>query len=282
MPPGARIGPKGLAASPPHPRDPAGLPAPMALLREALARERSLTLFALLLAAAMLPTLVALGLDERTLRGVSVWAKPLKFMVATALFSITTAWFIGLLPPARRRSGALRWLVGILLACASFEIGYITWQAAAGEASHFNVGDPLHGALYTLMGVAALAMTATQPWLAWEIWHHGRRDAPAAWRHAVLAGLILTFVLGATSGMLLSQAQPPQGAGLPIFGWHFGADLRPAHFVGLHAQQLLPLAGLVFAAWPASTAQRALALFVAAYVGAWLVLMALGLGLPRA
>jgi hypothetical protein len=32
--------------------------------------------------------------------------------------------------------------------------------------------------------------------------------------------------------------------GLPIVGWHIGGpDARPAHFLGVHAQQLLPLAG---------------------------------------
>ena len=40
----------------------------------------------LLMALALLPTAVALGLDERMLRGVSVWMKPLKFMASTALF----------------------------------------------------------------------------------------------------------------------------------------------------------------------------------------------------
>lgn len=42
-------------------------------LKEALARQQHLSWFALLVWAAMLPTLLAMGLDDRTLRGVNVW-----------------------------------------------------------------------------------------------------------------------------------------------------------------------------------------------------------------
>jgi len=213
------------------------------LLREALERERTLTLFALFLFAAMGPTLLALGLDDRQLRGVSVWAKPLKFMASIGLFSICTAWFYGLLPLARRRAPMLRALVGVIVVAGLFEIGYITLQSALGEASHFNFSDSLHVTLYTLMGLGAVAMTATQPVLAWQVARHGREDVDPTWRLAVVLGLILTFALGAGAGGLLSAVQPPGGAGLPVVGWHGQGDLRPAHFLGMHAQQWLPLAG---------------------------------------
>jgi hypothetical protein len=276
MNPSAQPQPALIAPAQPHwPLQWSTLPA---LVREALARERTLALFALLLWAAMVPALFALGLDERTLRGVSVWAKPLKFMASIGLFSISAAWFIGLLPPARRAARPVRWLMRTIVGCATFEIVYITIQAALGEGSHYNIGDALHATLYPLMGLAALAMTATQPWLAWEISRHGDTNAPAPWRRAVTLGLTLTFVLGASSGMLLAQAQPPDGFGLPLFGWHFGADLRPAHFLGMHAQQLLPLAGLALA-WllPGPASRRALTGFALAYIALWVALMVLGL-----
>ena len=69
----------------------------------ALQRERLLTLFACVLMLALVPTLIAMALDERELRGVSVWAKPAKFMASIALFALTTAWFVGPLPAARAR-----------------------------------------------------------------------------------------------------------------------------------------------------------------------------------
>jgi hypothetical protein len=51
---------------------------PRDLLNELLNRQRVLTLYALLMLAAMIPTLVLAVVDERTLREVGIWAKPLK------------------------------------------------------------------------------------------------------------------------------------------------------------------------------------------------------------
>ena len=53
--------------------------APMPILNEALARQRALTIWALVLLVAMVPTALALMFDTREIRGVNVWIKPLKF-----------------------------------------------------------------------------------------------------------------------------------------------------------------------------------------------------------
>ena len=250
---------------------------PLQWLTEALRRNRALTLFGLLMWAAMLPALVAWGIDERTLRGVSVWAKPLKFMASIGLFALSTAWFIGLLPETRRHGRPIRAVVWTVIVAGSFEIVYITLQAALGQASHFNFSSPLHITMYSLMGAGAMAMTATQPLLAWQIARHGRDDLPPAWRNGVVAGLVLTFVLGAGAGVLLGSMQPPAGSGLPYVGWHPSGDLRPAHFLGMHAQQFFPLAGALMTLWKPGTGRRALALFAVVYVALWAWAMARGL-----
>jgi len=84
----------------------------------------------------------------------------------------------------------------------------------------------------------------------------------------VVVGLVLTFLLATISGFLLGGRQPPAGMGLPIVGWHIGgADARPAHFLGVHAQQLMPLAGLALQQARLSHPTR------------WLTAVALGYGL---
>ena len=243
---------------------------PRPWLREAFFRQRLLTGFAVLLWLAMVPALLALGLDDRSLRGVSVWVKPLKFLASVGLFSICSAWFIGLLPAHRRDSLSVRVVVWTILLAGSFEIVYITLMASLGQASHYNFSNPLHVALYSAMGAGALAMTATQPVLAWLIARHGRADVPSVWRDSVVLGLTMTFLLGAGAGGLLGGIQAPSGAGLPIVGWHLGGgDLRPAHFIGLHAQQFLPLAGLALMALRVQRARLALAVFAFAYSALW-------------
>lgn len=243
-----------------QPMPPANQPFYATRLKEAFARQRHLTWFALLVWAAMVPTLLAMGLDDRTLRGVNVWVKPLKFMASLGLFALSTAWFVGLLPVAQRQRPAVKLVVWTIIAAGLFEIVYITLQAGLGDASHYNASSRFHSGMYTLMGIAALAMTATQPVLAWMIARHGHPHQPMIWRDAVVLGLVLTFVLGAGSGALLGAVQPPSGAGLPVVGWHLGGgDLRLAHFVGMHAQQWLPLAGLLLLGLPTGRARFALA-----------------------
>jgi hypothetical protein len=252
-------------------------PGPGAVLAEAWSRQRTLTLLSLLMLAATLPAAVALGLDPREIRGVSVWVKPLKFMAAMALFSFTTAWFIGLLPEARRHTGAIRFMVASIVGAGVLEVGYITLQSALGQASHYNFSDVLHMLLYQLMGAGALLLCATQGVLAVQISRHGRDDVDPAWRAAVVRGLWLTLVLGAGAGALLGGIQAPHGTGLPVTGWHAAGDLRPAHFLGMHAQQVLPLLGLTLAGWPGDKARKVLNAGVAVYALLWLGLVAMGL-----
>jgi hypothetical protein len=254
---------------------------PAALWRELLQRERTLTLLALVLALALVPTVIAMGLDDRQVRGVNVWVKPAKFMASIALFAATTAWFIGLLPQAQRGSRAVRFVVWAIVIAGGAEVAYISLQSALGQPSHYHVGDRLHAVAYQLMGVGALTMMVTQLVLARQIARHAQPGLAPAWRDAVVLGLVMTFVLGVAAALPLSNAPPPPGSGLPVFGWHLGGgDLRPAHFIGSHAQQFVPLAGALLAGWLPAQAQRArrgLWAFAAAYSGLWLLALLNGM-----
>lgn len=191
----------------------------------------------------MVPTAIGLAVDERTLREANVWLKPLKFQLSLAVLALTLTALAAALPAAVRAARSWSALVWTALLTGGFEIVYITGQAALGEASHYNVSTPGSAALYSAMGIAAVALTATQPWLAVLLWRHAPRSEPPAWRLAVQFGLWSAFVLGAGVGVLLGGTQPAGGPGLAVLGWsHAGPDLRPAHCVGLHAAQALPLA----------------------------------------
>ena len=179
---------------------------------ELRSREPRLVAFGALLLALMLPMAIAWSLDDRILRGANVWVKPMKFALSIALLSFTTAWFAGHLPAARRNGRAMDWIVWLLIGAGSFELAYITLQAGLGQGSHYNVGDLWHLTMYALMGIGALLLTATQPMLAWQLYRHPDPAQPAAYRLAMLLGLVLTFVFGAGVGMLLSGLQRPSMA----------------------------------------------------------------------
>lgn len=245
-----------------------------AMTAELFRRQRTLALFGALLLAAMLPAAIAWGLDDRVLRCASVWIKPLKFMLSVAVLAWTTAWFIGHLLPARRHGRGVRTVVALVVGAGSFEVAYITLQAALGQASHYNVGDPLHATMYTLMGIGAVLLAGSQPLLAALLWRWPDPQQPPVLRLGVIAGLVLAFVLGGGTGMILSGQLPSAAPGLPLLGWHLHDDLRPAHFAGMHAAQALPLAG----AWLArrGRGRRWLVAVAAGYVLAVAVLMVLG------
>ena len=269
-----------LTFDPTHPRTPllCGL---QQLWREFLRREGRLAIYAAALLLLLLPMALGWALDDRLLRGANVWIKPMKFSFSIAVLALTTAWFIGHLPVAQRGGRAVRRIVWLLIGTGSFELAYITLQAGLGQASHYNVADAWHGAMYTLMGIGAIGLTATQPMLAWQLHRHPDPSRPAAYRHAVLLGLTLTFVFGAGVGSLLGGMQPPSGgATLPILGWSLGGgDLRPAHFVGIHAGQLLPFVGFMAARHLQNAAHARAVLWTSAFAYAALFAALVGWGL---
>jgi len=150
-----------------------------------------------------------------------------------------------------------------------FEVVYISYQASHGEASHYNVGDPFHAFMFSVMGIAAVGLTSSQAWLAWEIWKEQRGAGMPVETLGVIIGLSLTFILSTISGFMLGGNQPPAGQGMPIVGWHYYKDIRPAHFLGVHAQQLIPLWGLIAAKFMGAFAHSGLIAGSIAYVVLW-------------
>ena len=251
---------------------------PIPVLSDLLARHRALTLFGLgfvglALAAAALQTM-----DGRTLAsGINVWTKPAKFFASVAIFALTTAWYFGHVRPERRRSRAMRLTAATVIVAGTLELAWITWQGAQGLESHFNDDTAFFAVMYALMGLFALVLTATTLPLAWEIARRPARHLAPDFQTALVAGLVLTFVLGAGLGVAISvngaHAVGTESGSLPPFGWNRGGgDLRIAHFVGIHAHQAIPL--LAFAVQPLESSRRRVLLLagILLYVAAALAL----------
>jgi hypothetical protein len=210
--------------------------------------------------------------DARTLREVGIWVKPMKFMAATALFVWTTVWLSEWANPDVAQGHAYQSICLLIFLTSLFEVVYISYQASQGAASHYNTSDPFHAFMFGLMGLAAVGLTASQGWLAWEIWSARGHQGLSVTAWGIVVGLMLTFVLSTVSGFMLGGHQPPAGQGLPFVGWHLHQDIRPSHFLGVHAQQLIPLWGLIAERCFGSHATQALGAGSALYVLAWGVL----------
>ncbi len=198
-------------------------------------------------------------LDDRTLNGVSVWAKPFKFSLSIAVYFATLAWFVPLLPNGYIESRKGRWLTLVPVACAVFEIAYIVFQASRGQASHFNDTSPFYAVMYAFMGIGAVALVTICLWMGVAILQSRGTATPYAF--AVGVGLVLTFALGGGFGAYLGGqtshwvgGSQTDASGSWLMHWsRNGGDLRVAHFFGMHAMQMLPV---VAAFLPARTPHR--------------------------
>ena len=135
------------------------------------------------------------------------------------------------------------------------EIAYLMLQAARGVHSHFNVATAWEASAFTAMGIGAVILTGTSAVLALALLRFSRDGFSGVFRLAVILGLGITFVAGTYSGFAIAEnggrwvgGLGSDADGLAVMGWaRDGGDLRVGHFFGLHALQVLPIAGLLAA-----------------------------------
>jgi hypothetical protein len=216
-------------------------------------RQPALAFYGFVTLTLAVVALMLQGIDPRLLEsGVSVWVKPAKFFSSVGIFALTAAWFFGYVRPERRKSPLMRATVALLIVSGTFELAWISWQAAHGLESHFNHDTPFYSMMYGMMGLFAVLLVGTTLPLAWEI---ARRPAPTSRPDlvaAVVLGLVLTFLLGGLlGGYMSSQAGHSvgvEGGRTFLFGWNrSGGDLRIAHFLGIHAEQAIPIIAVLAA-----------------------------------
>lgn len=215
------------------------------------AESRTLTLGGSLLLLSMLSTWVLSLLHPQEFNGVDAYLKPLKFQLSLGLYLLCLAWMRSYLSARGRQRRMAVFTSAVPTVAAYGEMLYILWRATQGEGSHFNLASAAASTAYALMGIGALLLVFASGVLAWLLGRHAVADVNAAWLASLRWGLWLTMILGGVVGMVLSS-QPSHWiggvgtdtAGLPLTGWsRTGGDLRVAHFLGIHAMQILPFVG---------------------------------------
>ncbi|QRN96810.1 hypothetical protein JRI60_48860 [Archangium violaceum] len=262
----------------------------------------ALALATVVMALGAVFTTLGLVLDPRLLVGEPVWLKPTKFYVSLVAYNATVLYFLSFLSERRR---LVRISGGILAAAGVLEMVGITLQAARGVRSHFNIATPFDAFIFSTMGVTITVLWVTMIVLAIALLRARLAERPLA--SALRIGFIVA-VIGCGLGFFMTNPNAAQleamkagqrvveagshtfgaadgGPGLPLVGWSTVAgDMRPAHFLGLHGMQVLPLLVVLLARRRnLSETQRLAAVRAAgvAYVGVTLVLAAQALrGLP--
>jgi hypothetical protein len=202
--------------------------------------------------------LIAMCFDSRQITGVDGWLKPAKFGLSSAVTCLTLAWIAGYLRDWPR----LRiWASRVFAASIAIEIAVINLQAARGTTSHFNVSTSFDKAAFVVMGVSICTLWGSMAAMTYALMCQTVRHT--SWGWAIRLGLLLSLIGAAGGGIMLRQTpeqklirQPPifgshtvgapdGGPGLPGVNWSAQhGDLRIAHFLGLHAMQVIPLFGL--------------------------------------
>lgn len=203
----------------------------------------SLALLACFAAAALI--------ESRSLYGANAWLKPAKFALSFFVLHATLAVVVERMSMPVREGLAMRVTVAALVAATVFELFYIGGRAGLGRPSHFAISTPLEALGWTLMGIGALTLVVGIGVIGVLV----ARDREARLKPLLRAGIVAGFVISAvltliTAGWLSSRGGPLVGvpsasaAAIPLLRWSTEVgDLRPAHFLALHAMQVLPLAG---------------------------------------
>lgn len=215
-------------------------------------------------------------LDSRTILGINPWIKPLKFSISIAIYVWTLGWYLGYLLHRTRAVAIISWGVSM---CMLVEISGIAMQAARGVPSHFNVATAFDATVFSVMG-ATIGINSMLVLWTFILFFAASFELPAAYLWGIRFGL-LVFLLASAEGVLMvahgshTVGAPDGGPGLPLVNWsREHGDLRVMHFAGMHALQILPLAGYWLTGWrrPETMQVACTVVLFLAYVGAMAVL----------
>jgi ABA DEFICIENT 4-like len=231
------------------------------LLERAWRTNWPLTMLGMAMILVFLAALAGVFIDHRVITSAPAWLKPAKFAVSVSVYCFTFVWLLGFVESRPRLA---RFAANLTVVSFTVEMAVILTQAARGTTSHFNVTTPLNTFLWLAMGAFIVVVWTMNLLLTILLLFEWIPNRPFAW--SLRLGLLVSLV-GMGSGFLMVRPTHEQlvtmaandgprivgahsvgvadgGPGLPVVGWStVGGDLRVAHFLGIHAMQILPFIG---------------------------------------
>ena len=208
-------------------------------------KENSPILFGIVMIHVIFAIISIFGLfiDERTLMGVNVWIKPLKFAISTGIYIFTVGYFTTLMPYSRLKRNILNNIVSWTLL---IEVGIIVVQGARGVQSHYNQSSVLDAILFASMGLLiAINVLVMVLFIIDSI--RLKMNIEKTTQLALVFGWIIMVVGSWVGSKMIGQlghnvGVADGGEGLPLVNWStIAGDLRVAHFFGMHGLQIIPI-----------------------------------------
>ena len=189
--------------------------------------------------------LALMPFEETQILGVNKWLKPYKFYATVGIMVLTMGWLLYYLDSTKKIK-LYSWLIVVSM---FFENGLIITQAIRNTTSHFNISSSFDGMIFNLMGIFILLFTITIVLVCISFFKQKQFSIPGAYVWGIRLGILFFLFFSLEGGMMLGIMKhtvggPDGGPGLPVVNWskEYG-DLRIAHFIGIHALQVLPLFG---------------------------------------
>ncbi len=236
------------------------------LLVQAWRINKPLTTLLLFCATTFAFSVLGLFIDPRVteLVGTPAWAKTFKFSTSLMFYAASLIWALSLLATRFKKIAGIGG--SIIGSVFLLQMILILIQAVRVRPLHFNTTTQLDAALWGTMAIANSLMLLGYLILMVMAWRGIRTNPVLAWSirlsfivtlFGLLQGFLMTspnaiqekaLAAGQTAIMIgahtvgSTSLVPDSGNGLPLLGWSTThGDLRVAHFVGLHALQILPL-----------------------------------------
>ncbi|PWU00763.1 MAG: hypothetical protein C5B52_08350 [Bacteroidetes bacterium] len=192
--------------------------------------------------AAVIICAILIQFDTRTVLGIDVWIKPLKFFLSVGILSWTMAWYLDYLTRKKAVKRYSRFLVFSLFC----ETSIISLQSARGIRSHFNLTSPLNSILFNIMGVLIAFFVLYTAYICYLFFKQKQFNLPMVYVWGIRIGLIFFIIFSFEGGVMVRHlghtvGGEDGGPGIPLLNWStLYGDLRIAHFLGMHSLQIIP------------------------------------------
>jgi hypothetical protein len=189
--------------------------------------------------------LILLPFDAVQVDGRYRLIKPLNFTMSMVMYLATVVILLDHLRASMWWKKVISWGVSI---CILIAISCITMQAVRGTTSHFNNSTPFDSTVSLLMDVVdPFNSVLVLVMLIFALL--SKFNVSRATQLGIVFGTFIFLVGSVLGGLMVVHGQSvvgvaPGGPGLPMLNWSTkGGDLRVEHFLGIHALQILPIAG---------------------------------------